>query len=592
MSEYGGGRRAERRGQATPPAGLAALLASLKTPSDFWDRPDGDWPGCGDGIRGSGEARAHANACYRLGSRALRRGDLTKAANWLSTAAQHDHPGALFRLAVVVHRQLGPEGRADAQFLVAMAAEAGHGDARVLLEETGVRSSTPDGPWGGQVQDEEFIAEVRTALGRASRHVPAPQQAGPPDPGSHAARAGMPSGADSGPAPEHGNPWSVNPLRAPGLTVAARQVPGRSPAPERWRMVERSLRILHTLHGSSVALSQAQLVKATSLPKQVLERLLHWLCSQGLAQWLSDGGFVPGPVLGALTDRGPGMAAGAIEQTLAALRDAVGAAVYVSRYADGEINISRYSAGPHAPQVYEWVDFKASAHASAVGKSLLAQLSYAERMDHLSRHRTARLTSRTITEHKELFQDIDGRGPNAAQFDRQEYSTREVCVAIPLHGGGQADCLALSLPVAQQHRLEEAARILSRKSNAVLLSLLLAGDPPVEQSTQLQNSIVVVPPLEWTQKPQDSVTLVPPAQAILIPHTSRTLHSPTDTPTAQNAPASRLVGDSQAGIEEDTPGQAESAEETAQADPSATDTPTDHSSQVVTMVPMGEACLV
>ncbi|MFE9933565.1 IclR family transcriptional regulator C-terminal domain-containing protein [Streptomyces sp. NPDC005533] len=592
MSEYGGGRRAERRGQAMPPAGLAALLASLKTPDDFWDRPDGDWPGCGASIRGSRDARAHANACYRLGSQALRRGDLIKAANWLSTAAQHDHPGALFRLAVVVHRQLGPDGRADAQFLVAMAAEAGHGDARVLLEETGVRSSTPGGPWSGQVQDEEFITEVRTALGRASRHVPAPQQAAPPDAGAQTARGGIPCGADSGQAPEHGTPWSVNPLRPPGLTVAARQVPGRSPAPERWRMVERSLRILHTLHGSSVALSPAQLVKATSLPKQVLERLLHWLCSQGLAQWLSDGGFVPGPVLGALTDRGPGMAADAIEQTLAALRDAVGAAVYVSRYAEGEINISRYSAGPHAPQVYEWVDFKASAHASAVGKSLLAQLSYTERMDHLSRHRTARLTSRTITDHSELFQDIDGRGPNAAQFDRQEYSTREVCVAIPLHGGGQADCLALSLPVAQQHRLEEAARILSRKSNAVLLSLLLAGDPPVEQSTQLQNSIVVVPPLEWTQKPQDSVTLVPPAQAILISHTLRTPHSPTDTPTVQNAAASRLVDDSQAVIEEDTLSQAESANETAQSDPSTTDTPANHTSQVVTMVPMGEACLV
>ncbi len=592
MSEYGG-RRAERRVQATPPAGLAALLAALKTPSDFWDRPDGDWPGCGDSIRGSREARAHANACYRMGSRALKRGELTQAANWLSTAAQHDHPGALFRLAVVVHRQLEAEGRADVQFLVAAAAEAGHGDAQVLLEETGVRNSGPAaGSWSGRVQDEEFIAEVRTALCRAAHPTPASEPAGQADTGGQVTRGGGSTAAVSGLPPQVGTPWSVNPLRPPGLTVAARQVPGRSPAPERWRMVERSLRILHTLHGSSVALSAAQLVKATSLPKQVLERLLHWLCNQGLAQWLADGGFVPGPVLGTLTDPGAGMAAGAVEQTLAALRDAVGAAVYVSRYTDGEINIARYSAGPHAPHVYEWVDFKASAHASAVGKSLLAQLSYAERMDHLSRHRTARLTSRTITDHKTLFHDIDGRGPNAPQFDRQEYSTREVCVAIPLHGGGKADCLALSLPVAQQHRLEEAARILSRKSNAVLLSLLLAGDPPVEQSTQLQNSIVVVPPLEWTQKPQDAVTLVPPAQAVLIPHATRTLHTPPKAPAVQDIPDASLGTDGQAGTDEDTHSPGEPANDTAHSEPGTPDTPPDHPSQLFTMVPMDEACLV
>ncbi|MFD9724627.1 IclR family transcriptional regulator C-terminal domain-containing protein [Streptomyces sp. NPDC059072] len=510
-----GGRRGE---PPTPPSGLEGLLDTLTGPFDYWDRPAGNWPSDPGAGSTPDQARAHANACYRMGTKALRRGELQSAANWLSTAAEQDHPGALFRLAVATHRILGADGRDDVVFLLAAAAEAGHGDARPLMQ-LATDHPTSQVEDSSYAQDPEFADEIRRALTgeTLAHHAPASV----PERG---ARLGQPAttvpSAGLHPPTANNFVWSVNPLRPPGLTVAARQVPGRSPAPERWRTVERALRILHTLQGSSVALSAAQLAKATSLPKQILERLLAWLCGQGLAQLLADGAFAPGPVLGTLTLRGAGPAQDAVQQTLAALRDAVGAAVYVSRYTDGEVDISRYSAGPEAPQVYEWVDFKASAHASAVGKSLLAQLSYEDRMDHLSRHRAARLTSRTITDHRLLFHDIDGRGPNAPQFDRQEYSTSEVCVAIPLHHGGGADCLALSLPVAQQHRLEEAARILSRRSNAVLLSLLLAGEPPMERSAQMQGAIVVVPPLEWTQKPQDSITLVPP-QAVLIPPLSR-----------------------------------------------------------------------
>ncbi|MDD9375084.1 IclR family transcriptional regulator C-terminal domain-containing protein, partial [Streptomyces sp. ZAF1911] len=225
-----------------------------------------------------------------------------------------------------------------------------------------------------------------------------------------------------------------------------------------------------------------------------LERLLHWLCQLGMAAGLDDGGYVPGPQLQVLAQPAGGLAEAALQNNLATLRDAVGAAVYVSSYQDGEVHISRFSDGPETPRVYEWVDFKFAAHASAVGKSLLAQLPYEQRMDHISRHRTPRLTSRTITDQRRLFEDIDRHGPGAPQFDLQEYSTPEVCVAIPLNLGNQADALALSLPADQLHRLDKAAKILSDQSTTVLLTLLLAGNPPVEPVGPLQRQIAVVPP--------------------------------------------------------------------------------------------------
>ncbi len=99
-------------------------------------------------------------------------------------------------------------------------------------------------------------------------------------------------------------------------------------------------------------------------------------------------------------------------------------------------------------------------------------------VEHLVLLVDVRLTPRTITNHSDLFRTLDGNGPHAAQFDLLEYSEAEVCVAIPLGVGGEAGCVALSLPVSQRHRLIEAARTLSSRSAILLISLLLSTSPP------------------------------------------------------------------------------------------------------------------
>ncbi|MFE5538727.1 IclR family transcriptional regulator C-terminal domain-containing protein [Streptomyces sp. NPDC056519] len=75
--------------------------------------------------------------------------------------------------------------------------------------------------------------------------------------------------------------------------------------------------------------------------------------------------------------------------------------------------------------------FPEVAHASAVGKSLLAQLDFAGRMDHLARYKPRALTGRTITDPRQLFTELDVHGPHAGQFDLLEYSDKEVCAAFP-----------------------------------------------------------------------------------------------------------------------------------------------------------------
>lgn len=121
----------------------------------------------------------------------------------------------------------------------------------------------------------------------------------------------------------------------------------------------------------------------------------------------------------------------------------------------------------------EWVDFRSAAHASAIGKSLLTQLDLNGRRDHLSRHRPARLTSRTITSERALFTRLDAQAPTVPMLDIQEYAVGTVCAAVPITAGASVGCLALSLPVEHAHRLHDAADTLNRGAAPILLSLAL-----------------------------------------------------------------------------------------------------------------------
>ncbi|MFG2840805.1 IclR family transcriptional regulator C-terminal domain-containing protein [Streptomyces zaomyceticus] len=449
-------------------------LAGFGGPRDHWDRPDGNW-----GVLVGPDAvsrRQHANSCYRLGSKALRRGDIERAVNWLSQARAERHPGAALRLVLALWQRgvaTGTQAGAGPQAVDALtdAARFGHGDAFRILREAGWPETELTAPAGDAEgwEDPEFGPAVAEALDAVRPSLPRPT----PKPDEQP----LPAAVASTYAAGRGK-FSARVLRPAALTALAQQTPAPS-AEAQWESALRVLDVLDVIGSSLGPVSTRQILKATSLPHRVLEMLLLWLCQQRLVRQLPDGGFTPGPVLIELRlPAGQGRPERILQTTLARLRDAAGAAVYLGTYTSGEVSITQCADGPTTPKVQEWVDFRSAAHASAVGKSLLQQLDFDRRMDHLSRHHAVRLTSRTITDPARLFRNIDHHGPRALQFDLLEYSTREVCVAVSLGIGGQAGCVALSLPASQRHRLLDAARVLSDGSTGLLLSLLLAAQPP------------------------------------------------------------------------------------------------------------------
>ncbi|KUL52154.1 IclR family transcriptional regulator [Streptomyces sp. NRRL S-1521] len=242
--------------------------------------------------------------------------------------------------------------------------------------------------------------------------------------------------------------------------------------------VQSALRVLDIVARHDTGVTTVELARETRLPATRLAPLLRMLRREGYVEQLTDspvGAYVTGETLNRLA------AAGHHEQALRAklqsvldgLRDSLGAAVYLSRYVDGEVEVTDFAAGPRTPAVNEWVDFRSSAHASAIGKSLLTQLDVDGRRDHLARHRMARLTSRTITNERALLNRLAAQPATVPVLDLQEYAVGTVCAAVPITAGSTAGCLALSLPVEQAHRLRDAADTLNRGAAPLLLSLAL-----------------------------------------------------------------------------------------------------------------------
>ncbi|MFG3287814.1 IclR family transcriptional regulator [Streptomyces sp. NPDC048179] len=236
-----------------------------------------------------------------------------------------------------------------------------------------------------------------------------------------------------------------------------------------------ALRVLEAVAGHSTGVTDTELARLTRLDPDRLTALLRMLRREGYVEQVADGAYVTGETLrrlGSAHEREQALGE-QLQQTLDRLRDSVGAAIYLSRYVDGEVRIGQYAAGPATPAVNEWVDFRSSAHATAIGKSLLTQLDHNARRDHLSRHKMARLTSRTITSDKLLLSRLAAQPPTVPVLDLQEYAIGTVCAAVPITAGSSVGCLALSLPVEHAHRLRQAADALNRSAAPVLLSLAI-----------------------------------------------------------------------------------------------------------------------
>ncbi|TWF98721.1 IclR family transcriptional regulator [Kitasatospora viridis] len=230
--------------------------------------------------------------------------------------------------------------------------------------------------------------------------------------------------------------------------------------------VQRALRLLEAVGGFLQGATAKQLARAADLPLGTTYHLLRTLTHEGYLR-RADGRFYYGAsVAGISRAEDRQRARRRLRAALAELRDELDAAVYFAVYREGEVELVEVAASERRPAVAEWADFRATAHAHAIGKCLLGQLTGEQRRDHLARHRPVELTAATTTEASVLLRRFAAPAPGPV-FEHQEYAVGTVCAAVPLACGATVGTIAISLPIEQEGRLARTADTLLTSINGL-----------------------------------------------------------------------------------------------------------------------------
>ncbi|MFJ3714470.1 IclR family transcriptional regulator [Streptomyces sp. NPDC090057] len=238
--------------------------------------------------------------------------------------------------------------------------------------------------------------------------------------------------------------------------------------------VQRAFRLMEAVSAHENGAPAKQLARETELPLATAYHLLRTLVHDGYLRKLDDGGFVLGDRLHTLhTASRAQVLLNRVRPALAALRDELAGAAYLTFYEDGEIRVAEIVDGPRAPRADLWVGFEDAGHATALGKSVLRELDDDSRRDYLSRHHLADLTPRTVTSPPELLRRLDSAPLAPAVTDLEEYALGTVCVAVPVYSGDTLGSLGVSLPAERLSRLPEIGARLLPAASRVTRSLSL-----------------------------------------------------------------------------------------------------------------------
>ncbi|WP_309066545.1 IclR family transcriptional regulator [Microbacterium sp.] len=238
--------------------------------------------------------------------------------------------------------------------------------------------------------------------------------------------------------------------------------------------VQRALSLVDIVANSSRPMPVKALATASGLTTGTAYNLVRTLVHEGYLAHEPDG-VVLGPRFPgfAATSGSRGVFLARVRDALNTVTDQTGVTAYLSRYSDGEVHLVDIVDGRRSPRVELWVGLHESAHATALGKQILAELPAEERLDYLSRHPLGELTPHTIRDRRALLGQLERAGD--WMLEREEYAIGHTCIAVPVSAPGVTASLAVSVPT--EHRDVDVPEVVRKlRGVAGRLSLQLGAE--------------------------------------------------------------------------------------------------------------------
>ncbi|WP_216205023.1 IclR family transcriptional regulator [Amycolatopsis aidingensis] len=209
---------------------------------------------------------------------------------------------------------------------------------------------------------------------------------------------------------------------------------------------DRLARLLTAFRPGDEALGVSELARRTALPKSSVHRLTGHLRAHGLLEPAGRGGLRLGLRLfeiGQLATRQRGIV-DAARPYLADLREATRNTVHLAVLEGTEVVYLDILRGPDAPRLPSRIGGRFPAHATAVGKAILAH-SPESVVDTVVRAGLPRVSGRTITAPGLLRRQLGKARAEGIAYEREESGTGVVCAASPVLDGAGGALAAISI---------------------------------------------------------------------------------------------------------------------------------------------------
>jgi DNA-binding IclR family transcriptional regulator len=234
--------------------------------------------------------------------------------------------------------------------------------------------------------------------------------------------------------------------------------------------VGRALRILETV-SETPALQVKAIARRCRLNLSTTYHLVRTLAYEGYLVRLADGSYVVGnevarrfhDLMDSL-DRPP-----ASTDVLRALVDHTRLSAYLGTVSGASVIVAECVEGPRSPYLEDFESgLEVAAHATALGKALLASMPRGERRQFLRQHEMCPFTARTRVDPIELDRELDAYPRNGVVVEHGEFRDEVACAAtlVPSDGAGARWALVvsvrgMSLPAGLDSELALAARHLA-----------------------------------------------------------------------------------------------------------------------------------
>jgi DNA-binding IclR family transcriptional regulator len=247
------------------------------------------------------------------------------------------------------------------------------------------------------------------------------------------------------------------------------------------RSVSRALRVLEAVGRAPRGLTVKQIARRCELTVATTYHLVRTLAYEGYVIRREDGTYVVGLEVAdrfrelVTAFRGPVGVGDALRRAAAE----TGYSHYLGRFVGGRVAITAVAEGPRSPYVEELIPgFDDGAHATALGKGLLATLSPEQRSRYLKEWGMRAYTQATLTSPEAFDADVVAGDRRGMQVEVGQFRAGVACAAVPVTSDRDLErrvVLACAMPAGE---LVANGRVIRTRllATARVLVEIFAGD--------------------------------------------------------------------------------------------------------------------